>query len=393
MISLQTVAAQGADTLAVIAALEAQLRADAAPRMIVSFYGCDHDDAALHAWLRTRFPDAALMGGSSSGGFMTEKGLFDASGIGLLLIDDPQGNYGSAASSLGDDPSQTAEQLLRQALAGCGCNGELPEMIWIYQAPGREEAVLAGLRRVVGEQCPILGGSSADNEVFGRWRQLGPQGCFGDGLVVGVLFPASPLGHDFQGGYEPAGPSGIVTASQGRTILRIDDEPAAQVYNRWIDGRIADRLNTGGSILAETTMCPLATDAGRVDGIAHYLLVHPESVGADGALRTFCDLEPGARVYAMRGNLQRLVERAGRVARQARQTLPEGTGEVAGGLVVYCGGCKMAVGDGIPRVAEAMAAGLGAAPFLGCFTFGEQGRMINKNMHGNLMISAVAFGR
>ncbi len=43
--------------------------------------------------------------------------------------------------------------------------------------------------------------------------------------------------------------------------------------------------------------------------------------------------------------------------------------------------------------AQIEAGGLGQAPFIGCFTFGEQGRLIDRDLHGNLMISAVAFGR
>jgi hypothetical protein len=373
--------------------------------MVFTFYGCGHDDTALHGWLRTQFPGAAVMGGSSAGGLMTDKGYVDHTGIGLLMIDNDQGDYGVASARIGDDPAQTAEDLLRQALASCGCTGELPELIWIYQAPGREESVIEGLRRVVGNNCPIVGGSSADNDVSGRWRQLGTQGCFDDGLVVGVLFPSTPIGYAFQGGYEPSGPngivtgigytpagaSGIVTASRGREILTIDGMPAAEVYNQWSGDLIAPQLAQGGSILAETTMFPLAVDAGRVDGITQYLLVHPESVGANGVLRTFCDLQQGARVFAMKGERKRLVDRAGRVADQARESLHETRHTPAGALVVYCGGCKLAVGDDIKLVARAVAEGLGGAPFIGCFTFGEQGRLIDHNVHGNLMISAVVF--
>ena len=41
----------------------------------------------------------------------------------------------------------------------------------------------------------------------------------------------------------------------------------------------------------------------------------------------------------------------------------------------------------------AVAANLGGAPFIGCFRFGEQGRLMGRNVYGNLMISAVAFAR
>ncbi len=410
MTLLHSVAASHASTEAALAALDRQMPADADARLVFTFYGCGHDDEQLRRFLRQRFPNAALMGGSSSQGFVTDQGLWGSDGIGLLLVDDEAGNYGVASGPLGDDASASAESLLQQALAACGCSGEMPELVWIYQAPGREEEVIAGLRRLVGDGCPIIGGSAADDDVSGRWRQLGTEATHSDGLAVAVLFPSRDIGYAFQGGYEPAGPngivtgigfvpagaSGVVTASHGRTILSIDGEPAAAVYNRWLEGRLDEQLAQGGTILRETTMQPIATDAGRIDGVSTYLLVHPESIGADGTLATFRNIEVGHRVYAMRGDRQRLIERAGRVARESGRSLaglsePGRASALAGGLVVYCGGCRMAVGEHIGEVASNIAAAFGDAPFIGCFTFGEQGLLNDRNVHGNLMISAVSF--
>ena len=396
------------DTTAALQALHAQLDGVSQPQLVFAFHGAGHEDQRVFASLRTRFPEAALIGGTSSGGLLTDTGVHDAHSIGVLCLHDPDGDYGVAAAELGSDAAATAQQLLIDALASCGCAGELPELVWIYQAPGREEQVLEGLRRVVGDRCPIIGGSSADDDVSGAWRQLGPQGSLTDGLVVAVLFPSRPVRYAFQGGYEPVGPSGVVTqigyhadghqgvvtARRGREILEIDGEPAAQVYNRWSQGRIAAQLGVGGSVLLDTTLLPLATVVGQADGVSHYLLAHPDAVTAEGGLRTFCDLGVGDRVYAMRGDRERLIERAGRVALQARRALPQrGDGSrVAGALLVYCGGCKLAVGEQIDRVKESVATSIDGAPFIGCFTFGEQGRLLDRNRHGNLMISAVVFG-
>jgi hypothetical protein len=406
MAGMRSAAVSDSDTGRALAALEAQLEGVGAHCIFV-FYGCRHDDARIHAWLKTRFPGAAVIGGTSCNGFMTETGVWDGASIGLLLIDDEAGDYGAAAGTLGEDPAGAAERLLGEALSVCGCDGQLPELIWVYQEPGSEEMTMQGLRRVVGDRCPIIGGSSADDSVSGEWRQMGPDGPLRGGMVVGVLFPSGSSGYAFQGGYEPAGPSGIVTGvgfrpagdsgivtgSAGRELLTIDGQPAAEVYRRWT-GNIIDeeKLSKGGTILAETTMFPIAVDAGRVDGVTHYLLVHPESITGNGALKTFCELQEGSRVFAMKGDRQRLVDRAGRVADQARRALPAGSGELAGALLVYCGGCKMAVGDDIGKVATAVSEQLDGAPFIGCFTFGEQGHLINRNVHGNLMISAVALG-
>lgn len=409
MVAIRSHVAVGGVTKQVLSELAGAL--DDAPALranfVSVFYDCEHDDRAISAFLQERFPDAALLGGTSCSGVMSEAGLAGGGSIGLLLVEDPDGDYGSAAVRLEGDAADCAERALHAALENAGCAGELPELIWIYQAPGQEEAVIEGLRRVVGDRCPIIGGSSADNEVAGAWRQIGPDGPMRDGLVVGVFFSSGGIGFAFQGGYEPsgesgivtrvgfgpAGDSGIVTKSRGREIISIDGKPAAQVYNDWVGGALSDRLDDGGNILKDTTMFPVGVDAGKIEGITNYLLVHPDRILPNGALSTFADIEEGTRLFSMRGNKARLVERAGKVATAAAATLPGGPDSLAGGLVVYCAGCMLAVGDEMPKVSTAVSASFDDKPFIGCFTFGEQGSMLDRNAHGNLMISAIAFAK
>jgi hypothetical protein len=408
MVSLASYAASSGSTDAALGEIGARIAADKAEASFVyAFYGCEHDDHAIHAFLRHHFPYAAILGGSSCAGVMTEQQLWGRQSIGLLLIDDSDGDYGAASVRLGDDPVGSAEKALHAALDSAGCAGELPELIWIFQAPGHEEEVIEGLRRVVGDRCPIIGGSSADNTVEGNWHQIGPGGVMTDGLTVAVLFPSGGIGYSFQGGYEPAGPSGIVTRigydatgasgivtkARGREIAEIDGLPASQIYNGWIGCSLDDKLDSGGNILSDTTMWPLAVDAGQIEGIPHYILIHPDAITSTGALTTFASIEEGTRVYSMRGEKRQLVERAGRVAAQAAAEIPGGPSNLAGGLVVYCAGCMLAVDDRMPDVVNMVSESFHGQPFLGCFTFGEQGCIVDRNVHGNLMISAIAFGR
>ncbi len=404
MVSIRSFTAASETTPEALARLEANMNGQAGTASLVcAFYDCAHDDALIHEFITGHFSTVAILGGTSCNGAMSQNGLGGSGSIVLLAIDDPDGDYGTAAVRLEADAAASAEQALHAALANAGCAGELPELIWIYQAPGQEEAVIEGLRRVVGDRCPIIGGSSADNDVSGAWRQLGPDGALRDGLAVGVLFSSGGIGYAFQGGYEPGGESGIVTAVEsgaaspgeraGRRILTIDGEPAADVYDRWIGGVLHEKRQAGGNVLADTTMYPLGMDVGKIEGISQYLLVHPDKILADGSLSTFASVAEGARLYNMRGERARLVERAGKVATAAAATLPGGASSLAGGLVVYCGGCMLAVGDEMPKVAQAVTRSFNGMPFAGCFTFGEQGSLLDRNVHGNLMISAVAFGR
>ncbi len=408
MVRVGSVTGSGEDAPTALAQFRALLTdCTYAPSFAFLFYSSEHDDVEVYAAFRARFPDVPLVGGTSCSGVMSDRGLGGEASIGALLVEDPDGEYGAASAVFGADPTQAAERALNGALAAAGCPGELPELIWVYQAPGQEEAVIAGLRRIVGDRCPIIGGSSADQKVAGDWRQLGPDGPLIEGLAVGVLFSSGGIGFAFQGGYEPTGPSGVITRigydatgvsgiatrTQGRHIVQIDGRPAAEVYNEWTGGALAGRMPEGGNILADTTLCPIGLDSEPSGEVPHYLLVHPAEITPERGLKTFATVAEGSRIYAMRGERRRLVERAGRVAVTARETLAHGPSSIAGGLVVYCGGCRMAVGDEMPNVVSEVAQNFGDVPFLGCFTFGEQGSMLQRNVHGNLMISAVVFGQ
>lgn len=408
MVRIESIAGVGEGAPETLAHFHAQItKCTIRPSFAFLFYSSDHDDTAVFAAFRSRYPHVPLVGGTSCSGVMTDRGLAGDVSIGALLIEDPDGDYGSASANFGADPAGAAERSLHDALAAAGCPGELPELIWVYQAPGHEEAVIAGLRRIVGDRCPIIGGSSADQRVAGDWRQLGPDGPLSEGLAIGALFSSGGIGFAFQGGYEPTGSSGVITRvgydptgvsgiatrTQGRHIVEIDGRAAAEVYNEWTGGMLAGRIDEGGSILADTTLCPIGLDSDQSGEVPHYLLVHPAEITSERGLKTFATVAEGSRIHAMKGERRRLVERAGRVATTAREALGQGSSGIAGGLVVYCGGCRMAVGDEMPGVVREVADSFGPVPFLGCFTFGEQGSVLQRNVHGNLMISAVVFGR
>ncbi len=402
MVQIHSFSAAGETTGQTLAALAGRLAgANLSADLLFVFYGSDHRDAEIHVFLQERFPGVPVIGGTSSGGLLSHQGLLGPGAIGLLAVEDPEGEYGVATAPLGPDPAATARALLDRALAEAGCSGELPALVWIYQSPGQEEAVIEGLRAGIGDGCPIVGGSAADEAVEGGWRLMSGEGPIGEGLSVAVLFPSGGLSFAFQCGYEPAGASGVVTrvdapagaASRSRRILEIDGAPAAHVYDGWIGGRLAEERRLGGNVLAKTTLHPLGREVGSINGVPQYLLVHPDAVGADGTLKVFAAVSVGDRLLQMTGSQGLLVDRAGRVASEAASRLPGGAGSLAGGVMIYCAGCRMAVGENMDAVARQVRESLAGKPFLGSFTYGEQGQVVGRNGHGNLMISFVAFGR
>lgn len=362
------------------------------PDFVALHFGVGTPAAGLHSAAVAGFGIAALHGGSSCLGIMTQGGvnIDSGAGLGAMAIWDAAGSYGTGSCDLGTDAGDAARRAVETALAAAGRVGEIPDLVWLTVAPGREEQVLDGIRAVIGHETPIVGGSSADNDVSGNWAQFGPLQSHSDGVVISVLFPSASVASAYQSGYAPTGDSGAVTRVDGRRLFEIDGQPAAKVYHGWTGSAVPVAGEAPLSILAAATLWPLGREARQIAGVPFHLLAHPAVANPDGSLDLFADLAQGDRLWQMRGSADSLVARAGRVARQARD---DAASDISGALVVYCGGCMLAVRDRMGEVQQGINAALGDVPWLGVFTFGEQGVPAGGvSKHGNLMISCSVFG-
>lgn len=350
-----------------------------------------HDAEALRRALAAT--DArAVHGASSCLGVMTQAGAHADGSLGLFGVRDPAGGFGVGMAPLGDDAAAAAAAALEQAIDAAGRQGEVPALIWLTAAPGREEACIAGIESVLGRGVPIVGGSAADDAVAGGWYLLTREASHRDAVVVSALFPSTAIASAFQSGYVPTDRTGKVTRAGGRTIHAIDGRPAAAVYDEWTGGAIASVLPGGGNVLGATSLFPLGRRVGEAGGATYYRLAHPESVTADGAMHLFADIAEGDQLVLMTGTTEALRSRAGRVAADALALAQLRPSEVAGALVIFCAGCMLTVRDRLDEVVAGLRGALGDAPFLGCFTFGEQGCFVGgENRHGNLMISVTVF--
>jgi len=374
--------------------LRAALERD--PDLVMLSFHESLDTATLAGLVTERFPQSAMQGTSSCVGSMTEAG-FHPGGLSMIGFSDPEGDFGVAGVSMEGNPRGAARQAVERALESAGRPGELPALVWLNAAPGREEEVLQGIADVLGPNVPVAGGSSADDTVAGQWHQIAGTQAFVDAVTLVVMFPSGETGFSFHSGYKTTDHVATVTSAEGRVIKTLDGEPAAAVYNRWTNGSISGAL-TGGNILSLTSLAPLGREVGTAgkaaDRIPQFNLSHPEAVTPDGGLALFTTISEGDEVVLMEGSRNSLMSRAGRVVTSAIQTGAHSAEEIAGGLVIYCAGCMLTIQDDMPATAEGIRTAIGGRPFLGFFTFGEQGCFAEGgNSHGNLMISVVTFGR
>jgi len=366
-----------------------------APQIMYLAWSVTHSGTDLLKILGRLAPESSIHGTSSCLGAMTEEGFVSEQGRGVAILGivDAAGSYGVGGKEITESPRKAASAALLSALKDSGREGEMPALVRLSAVPGAEEEIIGGIEDVLGPNVPIIGGSAADNTVEGNWQLAATNDLYQNAVVVSVLFPSVETGFAFHSGYSPTNTRGTATRVEGRILYEIDGQPAAKVYNGWTDGAIHDALPSGGNVLGDTTLYPIGRVVGEVGGIPYYRLSHPDGVTAEGALTLFSDIELGDELVLMQGSVDTLVSRAGRVVQSAIDDGEIGVINISGAMIVYCAGCMLTVQNKMEQVVEEIDQVLDGAPFLGTFTFGEQGCFVGgENHHGNLMISAVIFG-
>ncbi len=351
--------------------------------------------------VKTAFPNAAVHGCSSSTAMFGGDGIMEDPSIGVLAIADPGGAFGIGIASFAQlAPADAAQRTVEQAIAAAGKSGAVPDFIWLSAVPGCEEAIIAGIEQVVGASVPIVGGSAAlnglggnpkDSEQAGRCVVFNRDAVVDDGLLLSVGFVTGRVCHGFFGGYRATEQTGIVTAAQGRVLLTIDGQAAAQVYNQWSAGSIAAEVIHNGDVVTQTTMNPIGVTVGHVGTAPLYGLVHPVRV-ENGALWVQAVIPEGSRLTLMTGDQDILVKRTAELVERTRALFNVSAPRAIGGLVSYCAACAGPLAGRGAEMIDLVRDALGGAPFMGGFFFGEQGRFWhNRNAHANLMVSLLLF--
>lgn len=352
-----------------------------------------HSGEDIVAILETLAPGVPFQGGTSCLGIMTEAGFHSDQGVslGLFGIHDPEGVY-SVGYAEGQEYSRRMGQTAIAQALDIPSRFTAPALIWITCAPGDEEGIIAGIEQgLSGAKIPIIGGSSADNTLEGNWYQIANGQVLYNGVVVTAMYPSRTARYAFDNSFQPTIRSGVITKISGRIIYEIDHRPAAEVYNEWTGGLINDYLD-GGNILSLSTLQPLGRRAVMTRSADFYQLSHPEAVVEDRALALFTTAEHGERIFLMESTPQDLVYSPGKVISKVYSSKAAQPAAIAGALVIFCAGCMLAVQDEMPVVAAQFREALFGQPFLGLYTFGEQGcPLLGENRHANLMTSLIVF--
>jgi hypothetical protein len=221
-----------------------------------------------------------------------------------------------------------------------------------------------GLAEHVDPSVLIAGGLAADGTLFEQTAVYdGTEWSADTAVGVGLYGDDLLVGQGSMGGWDPFGPDRLVTRSMGNTVYSLDDEPALDLYIRYL-GPHASGLP--GSALR----FPLSLRLPDSSSVVRTVL----SVDEEARSLTYAgDVPQGGYARLMRANLDRLVDGAMGAAEAAHvdhadaQTLA---------LLVSCVGRRIVLGprteEELEVVAEALRPGTVLAGF---YSYGELGRV------------------
>lgn len=379
-----------------VSSVRAQLKGKT-PEFVILFSTVGYDSDKVLGEVRSLLGDVQVYGGTSCLCVQNKEGLHvgEKGSLALLAVSSESITFGIGGVSINDFSSarEAGKAAIQAAIKEAGKEGENPKIVLMTAAPGEEEEILAGIEEVIGKDVPVFGGSSGDNDITGKWKQFANDHVYSNGISLTAVYTDLKIAWALEAGYERSEYRGTITKAEGRTIYEIDNLPAAEVYNTWTGGAVSEELETGGSVLSKTTFYPLAKFLLN-EGKEYTTSIHPLSINAsDHSLEVFADVEEGDEVLLMHGDWELLLNRALTTPTKALESEDLSKEDVSFAIYDFCAGTMLAIPeDERPKMPALVKTVIGDAPFIGTFTFGEQGHIRGVgNYHNNLVNWMVVF--
>ena len=308
---------------------------------------------ACYTQLRDMFPQAIIVGCSSSGSVMGV-GISDGDVVATIVkLEHSSVRLASVDIEPGKDARELGMNLISELRA--------PDLRHVFvlsdglQVNGSDLAL--GLNRA---GIPITGGLAGDGTRFQKtWVMANAPARAGRiaglGFYGGVTIKSGCLA-----GWDEFGAERIVTRSVGNVVYEIDGEPALELYKKYLGEQAADLPASG-------LRFPLSIQANKTDkALVRTLLAVDE---AAHSLTFAGDVPQGYLCKLMRTNLDSLIDSAG-LAAEAAQPLSRGATGLC--LVVSCVGRRLVMGQLTEEELEIVQQKLGETTVItGFYSYGE----------------------
>jgi len=309
--------------------------------------------------LRDRFPAALICGCSSAGEIAGERVDDFSLVVTAVAFAKARLNWATVKLTEHGGDSQAAGGALAAKLPQPGLRHVLLLAEGLHV---NGSALIQGMAEGLPETVMVTGGLAGDGPRFESTQVYCNEQQSTDSLLaIGLYGDALRIGYGSQGGWDSFGPERLITRSEGNVLFCLDDQPALELYKRYLGDHAAELPASGLKFPLS-----LRGPEGR-PGVVRTILSVDEAAGS----MTFAgDMPQGTYARLMRANFDRLVDGAAGAAERSLEPLAGSEAELA--LLISCVGRRMVLGQAVEEEVEAARAVLGPKPvFCGFYSYGE----------------------
>lgn len=319
------------------------------------------EDPKLPSFLKTRYPNAQVIGVTTSGE-INASGVYDESlQITAIFWEKIIQRVVYTQMNGMNNSYQTAMHLANQLNA----DGLRTVMVFSDGLNVNGSELLQGFKSVLGD-IPIVGGMAGDGAAFIKTLQMFNE-VVSDNLVIaiGLYGKALITASGALGGWKPYGPPRKITKSDKNIVYEMDGKPALPLYRMYIGDQNAKNLPSSG------LRFPFAViEEGKkdVEKIRTLLGVNM----TDNSMTFAGNVEEGEVVRLCQTSHDKLVEGAGGAASLVNNLLSNKAGQQGLAVCVSCVGRKLVMTNQISDEINQIKLTLGPQTAItGFYSYGE----------------------
>lgn len=227
----------------------------------------------------------------------------------------------------------------------------------------RDDKILEGIIDVTGV-LPFIGASTADSGLFRQTYQFANGKVYKEAIVLGVIISDLKVGYGIKHGLTATDKYALVTKAKGKIVKKLNRRPAADVY--------AELLGISTKELKEKLqVINLSNPFGTPDSLGEYWIKTPFKILEDGSILFLVPIKERTMFYLMNAEKDKVINAAKIALNEAMENIKPS--RLAFTLIFDCGARPRCLGKDAIREYNVIKKTVGHAPFIGFYTYGEQG--------------------
>ena len=338
--------------------------------------------------------------GASGAAVMTDQGVFKH-GLAVMLLSLPE-----------DVSLNTACVRDIKAKGAMNAGGELGDkLLSEFKAMRRVISVIFsdglmdegsnfiyGLQGRLGKSFPLVGASASDNMRFLKTYVFCNQEILNDSAVGLILGGKMNFGLGIKHGWNALGKPRTVTKAAGNMVYEIDSQPAAKIYEQYLNRNIAELKKELKRI---SVLYPIGI---YLPGEEEYLLRNILSIEDNGSMRLQGNISEGSVIRLMIGTKESCLNATLQATQEAKKALvsqiaPFEKKQMRNFVIVFNSASRyILLKEQAKRELEIIKEGMGEeTPIIGLYTYGEQAPLRAVSYQGqayfhNQTVAILAFG-